>query len=320
MLPLSDPRRLARRRLAALARQVPEAARGSVVGVHQSRVASRRLREFLPLCTEASGGDAKARKLASRVRRLTRGLGTARELDVSRAVLEKFCARTPGHRAAGEVVRAALDQARATAATDMGAAIASVDLDKLARRTLALVSALATPVARRRVGAALAARLDDRASALREAVRAAGSLYAADRLHQVRIAAKKYRYTLELAQEFGRVRLAGTLRRLKRLQDLLGSLHDLEVLAAHVRDCAAAASDPATRDALDALARDLDIDVRGRHGTYLDERPSLETALTWGAYAATRLAAARRRPQRRPAPGRVRAKHGAAASAEGRRR
>lgn len=306
MLPLSDPRRLARRRLAALARQVPEAARGSVVGVHQSRVASRRLREFLPLCAEASGGDGTARKLASRVRRLTRGLGAARELDVSRLVLDKFCKRLPAHRAAGEAVRATLDQARATASTDMSTAIGSVDLDKLTRRTMALVSGLATPVARRRVGAALAARLNDRAATLREAVLAAGSLYAADRLHQVRIAAKKYRYTLELAQEFGRMRLTGTLRRLKRLQDLLGALHDLEVLAAHVRDSAAAAG-PTEREALDALARDLDVEVRLRHGRYLGERESLDTVFAWGAHAAKRLTAPRPRPKPAAASRRTRA-------------
>lgn len=299
MLPLTDPRRLAHTRIAALAREVPRAASGVVAGVHQARVASRRLRALLPLYGALPAQAKTARKLASRVRRLTRGLGPVRELDVAAVVLDQVCGREPVHARAGQVVRDEIIRAREAAVPGMLEAIASADLQHIAARTHALASALAPPAARRRVGVALAERLAARGLALQEALETAGQVYASDRLHEVRIAAKKYRYTIELAEELGRLRLRGTLRRLKRVQDLLGSLHDLEVLAVRVRDRGAASTDAQLREALAALARGLDAEARALHGTFLEVRPSLDQVFVWAGRAGRRFEAAPVRAQRR---------------------
>ena len=77
---------LIRQRLGALRRALPLAEGGDVNGVHQARVATRRLREALPLITRGSRG----RKLARTVRRLTQGLGPVRELDVVLLMLEEI--------------------------------------------------------------------------------------------------------------------------------------------------------------------------------------------------------------------------------------
>ena len=75
---------LIRQRMNALTRALPGATQGDPLLVHQARVASRRLREALPLV--ASG--AKGRKLERAARRLTRALGPVRELDVALEMLE----------------------------------------------------------------------------------------------------------------------------------------------------------------------------------------------------------------------------------------
>ena len=91
---------------------------------------------------------------------------------------------------------------------------------------------------RRRGAKPLAARLAEAApQRLTAAIDEAGQMYAPERLHQVRIAAKKLRYGLEIASGVG-VR-AGAPRgcaRSSELQDLLGRMHDLQVLQAHVAD------------------------------------------------------------------------------------
>src|ERR671921_161257 len=75
-----------RQRLRALARTLPGARTGDVASIHQARVATRRLREALPVL----GGGPRGRKLERRVRDLTQALGPVRELDVALLMLEEF--------------------------------------------------------------------------------------------------------------------------------------------------------------------------------------------------------------------------------------
>jgi hypothetical protein len=90
----------------------------------------------------------------------------------------------------------------------------------------------------------------------------------------VRIALKKFRYGLEVAERLGRFRLAGTLRRLKGLQDLLGDLHDLQVLGGLARDVMAE-SPSSRRRALEALVANIDDDIRALHGRFVAERDTV---------------------------------------------
>lgn len=289
MLRLTDPRRLARRRLVALARHIPEARDGQAEGVHQARVASRRLRELLPIYGVSPDLQATAKRLRARVRRLTRGLGRVRELDVAGFTLDDLCTRGAADTAAAQIVRGDIARDRVEAASAMLAAIRSLDVDRLAHRVTALATGLIEPAARRRMAVALAGRIGERGHALRTTIEIAGTVYAPDRLHRIRIALKKYRYSLELAQELGRFRLRGTIERLKHLQDLLGSLHDHEVLAARVRDCGADAVDETRQAALAALARHLDVEVRRLHGEFLAATDSLVVVFFWARRVRLRL-------------------------------
>jgi CHAD domain-containing protein len=78
--------------------------------------------------------------------------------------------------------------------------------------------------------AAIAARLVGRADALNREMQRTGVLYDAHALHLVRIATKKLRYVVEVAGELRLGATAAALRTLKRQQELLGDIHDLEVL------------------------------------------------------------------------------------------
>jgi len=99
-------------------------------------------------------------------------------------------------------------------------------------------------------------------------------------LHQVRIATKKLRYGLEIAGEGG-IRAANALvRQLKRVQDSLGRLHDLQVLEVHV--AAVQALPPALEmpeGSLTAIARTIEDECRHLHGRYIAMTPALRKTI-----------------------------------------
>jgi len=115
----------------------------------------------------------------------------------------------------------------------------------------------------------LAARIRKRALRLGETLQRVGTLYAADPIHAVRIAAKKLRYTMELAETAG-APCGVDVARLRRLQDLLGRLRDLQVLQEHVRAVlSGAAGHRAAAGALAELDASLETQCRALHATFL---------------------------------------------------
>ena len=258
----------------ALGKHMPSAADGEVEGIHQARVASRRLREVLPLVTAASS-EHPARALRRDIRAITRRLGPLRELDVVLEMLTELDGSAPAHAAAVASVRTRTSLDRERMWLQVGPALARIQVVHLVRRIRDVADTLDTPPEIARCAARAAGRLDTRIARLDEAVGAAGVVYAAGLLHEVRIALKKFRYALEIAAELGRFRLDGSLKRLKSLQDLLGTMHDLQVLTGRVRDCEAVGRAAGARRALRALADELDERVRQLHSRYLDQRVTL---------------------------------------------
>ena len=262
------------RRARALERHLAGAAEGSDTGVHQARVASRRLREALPVLAVGVKGASKARR---RVRRVTRALGTAREMDVAVLLLDELARRPGVPRDALEDVRAHVLVERERRRAAMLARLQRLNSAKLSRK-LAAVSLASGAPADSRWRDVLAARIRTRAQRLAAAVASAGQMYAPERLHAVRIAAKKLRYTLELAAE-SRAASTGThVRVLKRLQDVLGRLNDLHVMQQHVARVQAHPPGGRTRtdDAgLDAMQGMLEEECRHLHARYSKLRPAL---------------------------------------------
>ena len=80
---------LLRQRLVSLLKFMPAAQAGDEISVHQARVASRRLREALPVLG-ARADEAQLDRVQKRVRRITRALGPVRELDVTLLLLAEL--------------------------------------------------------------------------------------------------------------------------------------------------------------------------------------------------------------------------------------
>ena len=79
------------RRARSLHRYLPLAIKGDDTGVHQAQVASRRLREAVPVLA-GTLKNSKAGKATRKIRRLTQALGCVQELDVTLHLLDELAA------------------------------------------------------------------------------------------------------------------------------------------------------------------------------------------------------------------------------------
>lgn len=292
---LRDPAALLIRRAEALRRHAPRALDGDPSGVHQARVASRRLREAVPVLTAGQQGLGRNRTLR-RLRRLTRALGAIRDLDVTLDLIHELGARDIIPAADFDDLRAQLEQERARTFARRRKALARIDIGKVRRRLRVMSEAVrsAPPDEWRR---ALGERLVTRSQALSAAVSDAGHLYDSERLHQVRIATKKLRYALELAGETGAVAATDPTRGLRLVQEILGRLHDVQVLETHLAAMQADREVHTGDRDLGIAARRLERECRHLHAKYLSMAPALDRAAASARQLAPSLA---RKPRRRP--------------------
>jgi CHAD domain-containing protein len=224
---------IVRQRLAALSRTLPGARKGDVHAVHQARVATRRIREALPLVARGRAGKS----LKKSVRKLTRALGPVRELDVALMNLDQLRNTGDVSEAAIARLRELITEERQRLGAEMVRLISHFNLPKFQKKAVEAAAhgpEASGPRDPRRIAAALG-RAARRAEGLRAAIDNAAGIYLPDRLHQVRIAVKKLRYAVEIAQELSRSRATVRIRTLKRVQDLLGRMHDLEMVIARTR-------------------------------------------------------------------------------------
>jgi len=272
----SDPPGQAAR---VLKRIWPAVAVGDVEAVHRARVATRRLREAL----RASGAERRsARRLRKELRRLTRALGPVRELDVSLGLVARLSHEEAASDTALELIRVHLMEVRARCRARMLKRVDDTDAAGIAARWEALAGAArqdgraSSPRAGAPEAWELRRCLARRAAQLRLSLEEAGALYTPEPLHAVRIAVKKLRYSVELARS---ARIAGATaraRRLKTLQDLLGELHDWQVLEEHVGDVQSSLPVQDGRmGELTSLLSSLEDRCRALHGAFLARRPDL---------------------------------------------
>ncbi len=267
---------LLRQRLVSLLKAMPAAQAGDQMSVHQARVASRRLREALPLLGVRADADALDRA-DKRVRRITRALGPVRELDVTLLLLAELRRKKAAPLRAIERVREAVSEERLKRRRDMLAEIKPSRIDKLRKRLVRVATPASRPVARSSALAEANAQAASRAADLRAAIDRAGGIYLADRLHRVRVAAKKLRYALEIQRELTKSRSTAQLNRLKVQQDLLGRMHDLEILIDRARGVQTTITPRDRRGMaeLKTLIRVLEAECRDGHATYMHARPAL---------------------------------------------
>ena len=265
----------------AFSRELARIHQWDLEALHRARVASRRLREWLPLLG-LDGGEA--RKLSRRFRKVTRQLGAVRELDVLSLLIQDLAKDRRYSSAALTRVRAEVVDARIAARERL---TAKLPLAKMQRTVRALERATRhlEPGDKRnhrwntrasRVWMwALEARTTLRAERVRSAIETAGAVYVAGRLHGVRIAVKKLRYAAELLPADGHER-AADIAVLKTAQDVLGRLHDLEVLAERVRHIVMTSPPDLTLwRQLGSLVHMVEDDCRPWHARYMHDRRKL---------------------------------------------
>jgi len=276
---------------------------GDVRALHGARVASRRLRELIPMLDL---DRSTTHKLGRRLRKVTTRLGTVRELDVLLLLVDEQHDsrrdRGGGLARVGIGVSKERDQAR----KQLSSRLPIADMRRLARKLERVVADLqateesSSRSASRSWRLAVEARVSGRASRLSAAISDAGAVYLPERLHTVRVALKKLRYAVELSAEVAGGTAAADLRALKRGQDLLGRMHDLQVLIERVRQAQASLAPPNVTvwRELDALMMSLEDDCRRLHARYVRAREAL-TAIAGRVIARPVVAAARTQAARR---------------------
>lgn len=267
---------LLRQRLVSLLKAMPAAQAGDEISVHVARVASRRLREALPVLG-ARADERALDRCDKRVRRLTRALGPVRELDVTLLLLAELEGKGATAPKAIARVRERVIAERLARRHDMLEEITPSRLNKLCKRLVKVAAPDSPSEVPADELAEAAQQAGKRARRLKAAIEHAGGIYLADRLHRVRIAAKKLRYALEIQRELTHSRTTARLLRLKTQQDLLGRMHDLEILIDRTRAVQEKlpAGDRRGMAELDALVRALEDECREGHAAYMQARPAM---------------------------------------------
>ena len=278
IMPVSSSRyELLRKPLARFTRTFRGVSKGHDRALHRARVASRRLREVLPVLQLDNDVTAD---LARRLRKVTERIGPARELDVMLIQIDELQQSGRYDLGALSRVASAVAKRRSAARERLQAKLPVATLRRVASKLAKIADQLAkeeeVPV--RSQGAtrgsrwAVGARIARRAAALKAAIDDAGSVYLPERLHAVRVAVKKFRYAVELEHEIsGDEKLTPHLRVLRRNQELLGRLHDRQLLIEQVRQVQASSTPPdlGAWQRLDTLSTSLENECRRLHARYL---------------------------------------------------
>jgi CHAD domain-containing protein/CYTH domain-containing protein len=247
--------------------------------LHDFRVALRRLRSALRAYQPWLRGGVK-KSLARELRALAAATGGGRDAEVLLAWVEAQSEHiAPRERTGVAWLTGALERRRdegyAAVRGDVAPRFAAFEAQLRAGLEVYSVSMrLGERRSVRTLAAALAGLVREHAADLGEKLAQVASLADEEPAHDARISSKRLRYLLDPLRD----KLPGArelLRELKELQDALGELHDLQVLAREIGDAAAhAAAERARR--LHDLALEGDPDgTRTRRTLRDDERHGL---------------------------------------------
>lgn len=246
-------------RLRRMVAQIPGVRSGhDIEAIHQMRVWSRRSRAALEVfrpCFKSKAFD----DLEQQVRRVTRALGAARDLDVMIATLQKRETALPPEQQAGIVsFIAALRQQRKRRQKEVDAAMRTLErFDLLKRFTEIAACAEVQTVTKTRRRKSASTIVDPTVSPAANAERIIAARLDAllryepfltrpgcvTELHEMRIAAKRLRYTLEVFEKSVTAQherfakpYAQAIETVRLLQEHLGEIHDADVLVPHLTE------------------------------------------------------------------------------------
>jgi len=253
--------RLLKSRVRALRNPIEATRTQDPDGIHDARVASRRLRAALGE-HEAVFARSAFRPFYKDVRNITRLLGVARELDVTLGLLES--ARRTLHGAPRWALGYVVRRLRAMRADETAHVIEGVDLatsPNFDRALMALFEGLRPQSACYVKNAVV--NLQGDYQSLYRIYGLWETVSSEDILHRIRIGFKKLRYTCELYAPLYGEPMELFLRDLKQAQEELGTWNDYRVLRNYVAAQRADAT-PRAKEGMPALLALIEGDVR-RH-------------------------------------------------------
>jgi CHAD domain-containing protein len=216
-------------RLGAL---VPGMLDGDLDSIHDARIATRRIREALPLTHEWQR-PAIADGLQALCRRLGRSLGRVRDADVQIELLQQFEPRHPHASAALVRLRQGQEQQRRHLMRKLIKESERLGLSEELARLASRHARHSAGLWVRRNGLwrhQLRHLIAMRGAEAGAAVSDTTGVYFPNRAHQARIAIKKFRYATEIGAQTGVMVDEPLIRALKKAQDLLGRVHDRQTL------------------------------------------------------------------------------------------
>ena len=264
-----SPLSLARDQIAVIGVHLTGVCDGNPDSIHEARVATRRLREVLPLIGSADADTP----MNAEVKKAGRVLGRIRDLDVDTELLLRVEQRLPAAAVVTAVARAAILPRRLRRLRQAIKTLEQLDLTQLAASTPQLRTSWRQRLRLSGWEERLRRRTTDRAQGVRDAVAHATGVYFPHRAHGTRIAIKKLRYCVEIAAATGMWNPPRLLKDMKKIQALLGELHDAEMLSVSL-DRYAGDADVSQRD-ISLVRQVLAADIAARHGEYVASRERL---------------------------------------------
>jgi len=192
-------------------------------GIHQRRVATRRMRAALRVF-RGFVPDA-AEDVRAELKWLAGSLGAVRDLDVQMAALQDMA----GDEDVAPVIRVFAAR-RLNDATALELALASPRFARLIANLRALETSVWPESSRAPARAAAPPLIRDREARFIKASKRARRTAPAPKLHKARIRAKQLRYTLEFFSTLYGKPATAVIRRVVRIQDVLGAVQDMATL------------------------------------------------------------------------------------------
>jgi CHAD domain-containing protein len=273
MLGMRSPISVLDEEMTSLIGLLPGVRDGSEVAIHDARVATRRIREALT-AAEATFDERHFTELRSLTRRAGRALGSVRDADVAHQLLAGLDSRFPLALLVTGRFRASLVEARLVGRRRLIKKLENLGLEAAAKRLTGLprrgwLGSRDAQGWRDRLRGQIASR----AGVLRQAVHHAAGVYFPNRSHSARVATKKLRYSLELADRTGLWHPTRAIRRLKKVQEALGQAHDRQILIEQLRSDGELSTEPTPE--LRAVIRFLEAEALSLHATYARRRQDL---------------------------------------------
>ena len=215
--------------------------------LHDMRVASRRLRECFQVF-EAFYSPKKLRKVLSAVKKITRVLGRPRETDVNVSLLQAYQPRSsPVLKTTHEYLLEIFDFEQARRRQEMLKQVQKIDqgelesmLSQFARSTRlrgsrpSLLSGVGQELEFEGFLKISTKDLQRRAAEICTFEAVPSREEHETRLHQLRINTKKFRYRLEILNAAYDERFSDAINLAKDLQDIIGWMHDYDVVIAQL--------------------------------------------------------------------------------------